>query len=66
MFRGMGIALIVIGLVFLVMGLTATGSVFERVFSDVAGHYTQQTIWYIAGGLGAIFAGSVIVFNRAR
>ncbi len=50
-YRGIGVALAIAGVVFLVMGLGATDSAIERVSETLTGKYTDQTVWYIAGGL---------------
>lgn len=67
MYRSIGIALAIAGIVFLVMGLGATDSAVERISETLTGKYTDQTVWYIAGGLAALIAGSVLALTaRAR
>jgi hypothetical protein len=67
MYRSLGVALAIAGIVFLVMGLGATDSAVERVSETLTGKYTDQTVWYIAGGLAALIAGSVLALTaRAR
>jgi drug/metabolite transporter (DMT)-like permease len=67
MYRSLGIALAIAGIVFLVMGINATDSAVERVSETFTGKFTDQTIWYIAGGLAALIGGSVLAVSaRAR
>jgi hypothetical protein len=67
LYRSLGIALAIAGIVFLVMGLNATDSTVERISETFTGKYTDQTIWYIAGGLAALIGGSVLaVAARTR
>jgi hypothetical protein len=63
MYRGIGIALAIAGIVFLVMGLGATDSAVERISETLTGKYTDQTVWYIAGGLAALIGGSVLALT---
>lgn len=56
----LSIALIVIGCVLLVFGISATQKTGEKVVEEVTGHYTNKTVWYIIGGI-ALIAGGFIV-----
>ncbi len=58
--RIVGIALAVAGIVFLIIGLNATDAPVERVSEAVTGKYTENTMWYIAGGLAAIVGGGFL------
>ena len=60
LYRSLGVALAVAGIIFLVMGLSATDSTVERLSETFTGRYTDQTVWYIAGGLAALIGGSVL------
>lgn len=64
--RTLGIVLLAAGLVFLVMGLSATDAPSEQLMQTFFGRYSQQTIWYIAGGLAALVAGGFLIFTRGR
>lgn len=66
MTRFVGIALAAAGLVFLVIGLNATDSPVEQLSETVTGKYTSQTLWYIAGGLGAIVGGGMVALSARR
>jgi hypothetical protein len=58
--RILGIALAVAGVVFLIIGLNATDAPVERLSETVTGKYTENTMWYIAGGLAAIVGGGFL------
>lgn len=64
--RAIGIALAAVGIVFFVIGLSATDSAVEQVSETVTGKYTSQTLWYIAGGLGAIIGGGLFALAPRR
>ena len=55
-----GIALAVAGVVFLIIGLNATDAPVEQISEAVTGKYTENTMWYIAGGLAAIVGGGFL------
>jgi len=61
-----GIALAVAGVVFLIIGLNATDAPVEQVSEAVTGKYTQNTMWYIAGGLAAIVGGGFLALAGRR
>ena len=58
MFRLLGVALFVLGVVLLVMGISAAdsiGSSFSRFFT---GNPTDKSIWLMGGGIVCIVAGA--------
>jgi Protein of unknown function (DUF3185) len=61
--RVAGIVILVVGVVLLVMGLTATDSLADQANRAISGHYTDHTTWYILGGvvLGLIGAGMALM-----
>ncbi len=62
--QAFGIALAIAGVVFLIVGINATDAPTEKITEAVTGKYTQQTIWYIAGGLGALIGGGFLFLSR--
>ena len=64
--RVLGIALVAVGVVFFVIGLNATDSPVEQLSETFTGKYTSQTLWYIAGGLGAIIGGGLFALAARR
>lgn len=66
MLRALGFVILVIGVVFLVVGLNATLSLTEKVVEGVSGRYSDNTTWYIIGGILLILGGGTIVFLRGN
>lgn len=64
--RIVGIALLVIGLVLVVVGLNASDSLADRWSNFFTGHYTDTTVWYIAGGIAASALGLVLAASGRR
>jgi ABC-type uncharacterized transport system permease subunit len=62
-FRVIGLVLVVVGMVLLVFGYNASQSVTERVVEGLTGYFTNQTMWYLIGGLAAIAGGAVMAFR---
>ena len=61
-----GIALFALGLVLLFFGFTATDSVLERGSKALTGEYTNQTMFYIIGGIVSAVAGLGLLLFGAR
>lgn len=59
-----GVALAIAGVVFLIAGINATDAPSEQITEAFTGRYTQQTLWYIAGGLGALIGGGFLFLSR--
>ena len=62
--RFVGIVLLVAGVALLVMGLRATDSVGEKIHEGLTGRYTDNTTWYIVGGIAGIVAGGILTAVR--
>jgi hypothetical protein len=62
--RGLGLALVVIRCLFLIMGIASAAAPVERFMQIFLGHYSSQTVLYIAGGFAALAAGGLIVSTR--
>jgi len=56
-FRVIGTTLLIVGGVLLVFGIAATQKTGEQVVGKVTGRYTEQTMWYIIGGIALIAGG---------
>lgn len=56
-FRVIGTTLLIIGGVLLVFGIAATQKTGEKVVGEVTGRYSDQTMWYIVGGIALIAGG---------
>ena len=53
----LGTALILIGGVLIVLGVMAMQQTGEQVMEKVTGHFSNQTVWYIVGGIALIAGG---------
>lgn len=62
--RIVGIILLAAGVVLLVIGLNSSNSAVDRFSNAVTGRYTDNTLWYIGGGIVAGIAGlAMLVMN---
>jgi LPXTG-motif cell wall-anchored protein len=59
-----GIALIVVGLALLIAGMDASDSFADRASNFFTGHYTDNTMWYLIGGLVIAGTGVVLLLSR--
>ncbi len=64
--RLLGLGVIVIGVVFVIVGVDSTQAPLEHVSHALTGTYTHETMLYITGGLAAIIAGAVLAVVRPR
>ena len=64
--RLLGLGVIVVGAVFLIVGIDSTHAPLEHVSHAVTGTYTHETMLYITGGLAAIIAGAVLTVMQPR
>jgi hypothetical protein len=61
--KGVGVALIVIGVVLVIYGINASDSAssgFSRIFT---GAPTNKTLWLLLGGIGSTIVGAVMTFR---
>jgi len=64
-----GVVLLVIGAVLIIIGVTASRSLADNVSNFFTGHFTQNTMWYIFGGIAMAVVGLLLtlgVFGRPR
>ncbi|HEX5050233.1 MAG TPA: DUF3185 family protein [Planctomycetota bacterium] len=66
--RGLGIALLVIGVILLVFGLNARDSMASSVKEAFTGNPTDRAIWLLVGGAALTVVGGATLFvgNRKR
>lgn len=65
--RMAGIVVLVIGVVLLAMGYNASQSTAEQLGEAITGQYSDQTVWYLIGGIAAFTAGLLMaVFGRKK
>lgn len=53
----LGMILVAVGVVVLGFGINSTRSISEKVVETFSGRFTQQTMFYIIGGVALIVAG---------
>jgi hypothetical protein len=61
--KGIGIALLVVGIVLIVFGFNASDSVSSDVSRTFTGAPTNKTLWMLLGGAAAAIVGAVMIFR---
>ena len=61
-----GVALLVIGVVLLVMGLSAEDSVASHISKFFTGAPTDRTVWLLLGGIAALGVGAAALLVPGR
>lgn len=59
-----GIALLVIGIILLIVGLSSSDSVADQVSETFTGRFTDKTMWYILGGAAMAVVGVILLAVR--
>ena len=62
--RNVGVVLVATGVVFLVVGFASIAAPVEKLMQALSGHYSSQTVLYIAACFAALAAGGLIVSTR--
>lgn len=62
--RAIGLALLVAGAVLLYFGWQASQSVGDQVTEAFTGSFTDQTMWYLIGGIAAVVGGAYLLVMR--
>jgi len=60
MIRIIGLVLLAIGVTLLIFGYNASQSVGEKVVEGFTGRFTDQTMWYLIGGIAAVVGGAAL------
>lgn len=60
----LGIVLLVVGLALIFFGWQSTESVTEQVSETLTGRFTDETMWYLIGGVASAVAGLVMLFMK--
>ncbi|MCP1677117.1 drug/metabolite transporter (DMT)-like permease [Natronocella acetinitrilica] len=60
----MGIILLVVGVILLFAGWQASQSVGEQLHETMMGRFTDSTMWYLIGGIGAAVGGVLLLVVR--
>ncbi|HBN13926.1 DUF3185 family protein [Pseudohongiella sp. SYSU M77423] len=59
-----GIVLLVLGVLLLFFGWQSSQSVGEQVTEAVTGRFTDETMWYLIGGVIAVVLGAIYAFRK--
>lgn len=66
MIRIIGLVLLAVGVTLLIFGYQASQSVGEQIVGGLTGHYTNQTMWYLIGGIAAVVGGAALAVWGGR
>lgn len=61
-----GIVLLVVGVVLLMIGMSASDSLADQMSNVFTGHFTETTTWYIVGGIALAVAGLLLTLFGGR
>lgn len=64
--RILGIVLLVVGAGLLIFGLQAADSPVDQLSEALTGTPTEETMWYLIGGVAALVAGVLLTVFGAR
>jgi hypothetical protein len=64
--KGIGIALLVVGIALVVYGFNASHSVSSNVSQAVTGAPTDKTLWLLLGGAAAAIVGAFLTFRGSK
>jgi hypothetical protein len=64
--KAISLALLAVGIIFIVFGINASQSISSDVSRLFTGSPTDKTIWLFVGGAVALVAGLVMLFQRSR
>jgi hypothetical protein len=61
--KGIGIALVVVGVILVVYGINASDSAGSGISRIFTGAPTNKTLWLLLGGIGSTIVGAVMTFR---
>lgn len=64
--RAVGAALVAVGVILVIYGISASESFSSDVSRFFTGSPTDKTIWLFAGGVAALIIGLVLMFQRSK
>ncbi len=63
--KGIGIALLVVGIALITYGFNASDSLSSDVSRTFNGAPTNQTMWLLLGGIASVIVGAAMSFRRS-
>lgn len=64
--KGIGIALLVVGIVLIIFGLNASNSIGSDISRVATGTPTDKSMWLLLSGIAAAIIGAVTTFRGIR
>ena len=64
--RIVGLVALVIGVVLLIFAYQSSTAPLDQISSALTGRYTNQTMWYLVGGIVLALTGGLVVLFGAR
>lgn len=64
--RVLGVVFLAVGVVLIIIGVTASRSLADNVSTFFRGHLTEHTLWYIIGGVVSAVIGLVLTLGTFR
>ena len=61
-----GIVALVLGAVLLGFAYHSSNAPLDQISSTLTGHYTNQTMWYLLGGIGITLGGGLLAIFGKR
>lgn len=66
MIRLIGLVLFAVGIALLIFAYNASQSLGEQVTEAVSGRFTNQSMWYLFGGIAAVVSGGAMALWGGR
>jgi len=66
MIKGIGLALLAVGIALLIFGINSSHSVSSHVSNTFTGKPTDNAMWLIIGGIASVIVGGVITVSPSR
>lgn len=64
--RILGMVILCMGIVVLIIGINASQSAIDQLSEAFTGKFTDETTWYLVGGIGAIVGGLLLTLFGGR
>ena len=64
--KGIGIALVIVGIMLIMFGINASDSFSSEVSRFFTGSPTDKAMWLLIGGVAATIIGSVMSFKKIK